>query len=190
MKEFEIIALRLDDPKKVQELLDFCDEQIGRGYYSREDLYQVEKKSQFQGKNCSLLAYSREKNILVGIRFTLAPGQWIANNPGLTLGRWPVDPEKVAYFKSLFIHPDYQQFGLGSTLSLKSIEIIKKMSGLGVVCHSTLGSPNNSSMRYLQKLGFIPIQEHPLFWNKIDYECTHCLKRPCICSAVEMFKKI
>ena len=55
-----------------------------------------------------------------------------------------------------------------------------------VVAHSWKESPNNSSMKYLEKLGFLPVGEHPLFWSEVDYDCTRCGKPPCQCTATEM----
>lgn len=189
---YVIKNLTLNNQLKNKELIAFCDKQIGPGYYKLSDLQRIEANSTSHGYVSSLLAYTKHDDRLIGVRFTLAPGNWSLekNIKGFSKTLWPCDPKRVGYFKSLFIDPEFQKAGLGSKLSLCSLEILKKMAALGIVCHSTLNSPNNSSMKYLTKLGFQPIKEHPLFWHGIDYECTHCQKNPCICTAMEMFKVI
>ena len=54
----------------------------------------------------------------------------------------------MGYFKSLFIHEDYQGAGLGKTLSHKA-SVLKEMGAHAVLCHSWMESPKNSSQRYL-----------------------------------------
>src|SRR5690606_25552492 len=109
---------------------------------------------------------------------------------GLTPDRWQVKPEQMAYFKSLFVAKKFQAAGMGKRLSLESIELLKKCGAKAVLCHSWLESPNNSSQRYLLKLGFEEIARFPKFWYPIDYVCTRCGPKRCECTAVEMVKYI
>lgn len=191
--DFTIVPMSLDDQVEVQKLLAFCDKEIGKGYYGINDLQKILLNSKQAGLNASLLAYTAapEKRI-IGARFSPAPGKWKdeKKTQNFTPELWPVPPESVAYFKSVFVAPEFQKSGLGSLMSSQSIEIIKKMNGKGIVCHASMNSPNNSSIKYLTKLGFFPIKEHEFFWSSIDYDCTHCLVNPCECKAMEMFKNL
>ena len=105
--------------------------------------------------------------------------------PGLNHQRF-----KMSYFKSLFVSGDYQQQGLGKTLSTKSIELLKQMGAEAILCHSWLESPGNSSQKYLQRMGFTDVTTHEKFWYPVDYHCTRCGPAKCVCTAIEMIKKI
>ena len=96
----------------------------------------------------------------------------------------------MSYFKSLFVSGDYQQQGLGKTLSTKSIELLKQMGAEAILCHSWLESPGNSSQKYLQRMGFTDVTTHEKFWYPVDYHCTRCGPAKCVCTAIEMIKKI
>ena len=39
---------------------------------------------------------------------------------------------------------------------------------------------------FVSLMGFKEIKNHPLFWNDIDYHCTSCGPKKCICTAQEM----
>ncbi len=171
----------------LSDVLKFCNEFIGDGYYSLEQLKILLEQSKKREKCVSFCAYDKDK--LVGIRITLAPGKWIDNDTkGLTPERWNVPVGEVAYFKSLFIRDDYQKRGIGSLLSNTSIEALKEIKTSAIICHSWLESPNNSSQIYLKKMGFISIKEHKKFWYDLDYTCSRCGVGKCICSAEEMIK--
>jgi N-acetylglutamate synthase-like GNAT family acetyltransferase len=170
----------------LQSVKEFTDRWIGLNYYQPADLEEVLKKSQCHGLNASWLAWDGE--ILVGVRLTLAPGQWLALGQRVRLELWKVPPERVGYFKSLFIHEDYRAYGIGRELSRRSLEVLANQGAMAVVAHSWLESPNNSSQIYLQKMGFTEVARHPLFWEPIDYQCTRCAPNRCQCTAVEMIK--
>ena len=68
------------------------------------------------------------------------------------------------------------------------LSILKDMGAEAVLCHSWMESPENSSQRYLLKMGFQKIKEHPKFWYEIDYFCTRCGPSRCVCTAGEMIK--
>lgn len=183
------IQIRPFAPQDVPGVKAFTDRWIGQNYYAEEELLEIHGLSVAHELNASFIAW--EKDDVVGVRLTYAPGSWPQKSPrGLTPGRWPVPTHQMAYFKSLFVHEDYQQQGLGRELSGLSLETLKKMGARAVLCHSWLESPGNSSQRYLLRMGFSALQEHPLFWNPIDYECTRCCPKRCVCTAVEMVKLI
>jgi N-acetylglutamate synthase-like GNAT family acetyltransferase len=180
----EIRPLKENDLEKVRL---FTDKWIGENYFSIEELQQIFMWSQKDGLTASFLAVEGET--IAGARLTYAPGVWI--NPqtrGLSANLWQTNPKNMAYFKSLFVSGDYQQKGIGKSLSDQSIEVLKKMDAKAILCHSWLESPGNSSQRYLQKMGFDSVKEHEKFWYPIDYECTRCSPSKCICTAMEMIK--
>jgi ribosomal protein S18 acetylase RimI-like enzyme len=167
----------------------FTDKWIGKNYFSLEELQLIFKKSTKDEQSSSLVAF-HEGN-LAGVRLTYAPGQWIDEfTRGLSKKSWDVFPSKMAYFKSLFVSGDYQQQGLGKTLSNQSIELLKGMGAEAILCHSWLESPGNSSQKYLQRMGFSDVSTHEKFWYPIDYHCTRCGPAKCVCTAIEMIKKI
>tara|TARA_B100000683_G_C12465802_1_gene545940 strand:- start:479 stop:1072 length:594 start_codon:yes stop_codon:yes gene_type:complete len=189
-KEGEVVIRPLEesDLKNVQL---FTDRWIGQDYYSYSELYDVFKKGNQGSLNASFVALSGGD--VVGIRLTYAPGTWIESSTevfkkGLSTKEWKVPPLKMGYFKSLFIHEDFQGNGLGKVLSNKALSILKDMGAEAVLCHSWMESPENSSQRYLLKMGFQKIKEHPKFWYEIDYFCTRCGPSRCVCTAGEMIK--
>lgn len=161
----------------------FSDKWIGNNYYSLEDL----KKVIHLSDNTSFCAWDKSK--LVGIRLTYSIGKWIQSfSHGLTLNKWNINQGKCAYFKSLFIHPEYQNQKIGKRLSTESIQALKKKEAKAIICHSWLESPNNSSLTYLNSFGFTEINRHKNFWSENQYECTRCRTDTCKCTAVEMIK--
>ncbi|MEC7183828.1 MAG: GNAT family N-acetyltransferase, partial [Bdellovibrionota bacterium] len=175
-KEEEVVIRPLEesDLKNVQL---FTDRWIGQDYYSYSELYDVFKKGNQGSLNASFVALSGGD--VVGIRLTYAPGTWIESSTEvfkkrLSTKEWKVPSLKMGYFKSLFIHEDFQGKGLGKVLSNKALSILKDMGAEAVLCHSWMESPENSSQRYLLKMGFQKIKEHPKFWYEIDYFCTRC----------------
>ena len=180
--KLSIYSLQHED---LDELKEFTDQWIGTNYFSIKELEHYYKLGKIGDLNASYVAKSNQK--IVGLRLSFAPGNVLSEfKNGLTTNKWNVPPETVGYFKSLFISEEFQAMGLGKKLSQASIETLKKMGAKAVLCHSWNESPNNSSRRYLDKMGFIPIETHPKFWNHIDYDCTRCAPNRCICDATEM----
>lgn len=172
----------------IDNIKNFTDRWIGEGYYNLEELEEAFELSLFEKETCSFLA-ENNKTELVGVRLSFAPGKWMEKFPETTSPYyWKVDSQKVAYFKSLFVGEQFQGLGVGRTLSQKSLESLQKMGAVGVVCHSWLESPGNSSQRYLRKMNFQPVKEHPKFWYQVDYLCTRCRPARCECTALEMIK--
>lgn len=180
-------------------LKEFTDRTIGAGYYSEKELEEIFEKSvaanleprkSGSAQMCSLLLRDLDGEIL-GVRFTYPPGRWSrGKGEGLNSSKWPHTIEETAYFQSLFLSDKIQGQGWGSKLSYASIEVLKTVGAKGVVCHSWKESPFNSSSKYLEKMGFQKIAEHPLYWQHVNYNCTRCLKPPCQCTAVEMYLDI
>ena len=121
------------------------------------------------------------------MRLAYAPGKW-AHGKGSKLrpDLWPFKIEQAAYFQSLFLSSELQSQNWGPRLSQKSIDIFKELGAKGIITHSWKESPNNGSLRYLEKLGFKQVIEHPLYWIEVDYVCTRDGK-PCRCTAIEMY---
>jgi N-acetylglutamate synthase-like GNAT family acetyltransferase len=179
----KIRQLTIDDINNVK---DFTDQWIGQGYYSLDQLRQAIELSSESELNCSFVALD-ELEKMIALRLTFAPTPHWQTSKCLSFDKWEVDPSQVAYFKSLFVCEQYQGSGLGRQLSEASLAVIKELGGKAVVCHSWLESPNNSSQRYLEKMGFKSLKNWPEFWKEIDYSCTRCGK-PCLCTGSEMIK--
>jgi ribosomal protein S18 acetylase RimI-like enzyme len=179
---YKLKSLELAD---VPEIKEFTDQWIGHNYYGVEELERYIESSRLFELNASLGIWKEGK--LQGIRISLAPGRYKEFiKSGLTASAWPCGPKQMAYFKSLFVAKDSQGLGLGSLLSKESLKILEKMGAGGVLCHSWLESPGNSSQIYLKKFGFQEINRHEKYWYPIDYDCTRCSPKRCVCTASEM----
>lgn len=179
-KEFQI-----SDIKTVKE---FTDEQIGQGYYSIAELTENQKKSvSASGEICSFILLDPISKEVKGLRLAFPPGNW-AQGKGTKLrpDLWPFKIEDAGYFQSLFLSPELRGQKWGPKLSAMSIATFKKLGAKGIITHSWKESPNNSSFRYLENLGFTTLIEHPLYWVNVDYVCTRDGK-PCRCTAIEMY---
>ena len=169
----------------------FTDEQIGEGYYSVAELVANQKKSvTSSGEITSFILLDPASKEVKGLRLAYAPGRWThGKGTKLRPDLWPFKTEKAAYFQSLFLSRDLQGQNWGPRLSQKSIDVFKKLGAEGIITHSWKESPNNGSLRYLEKMGFKPLIEHPLYWFDVDYFCTHDGK-PCRCTAIEMYLEL
>lgn len=180
--DYKLKPLELAD---VPEIKEFTDQWIGLNYYGAEELERYIESSCVLGLNASLGIWIEGK--LQAIRITLAPGRFKEFiKRGLSASLWPCEPKQMAYFKSLFVAKNSQGLGLGSLLSRESLQILEKIGAHGVLCHSWLESPSNSSQIYLKKLGFQEINRHEKYWYPIDYDCTRCSPKRCVCTASEM----
>jgi ribosomal protein S18 acetylase RimI-like enzyme len=165
----------------------FTDHEIGVGYYSEKELEEIFTRSSKNNIMCSLLL-ENEKGQILGVRISYPPGNWEqGKGSGLYSEKWPHSLSETAYFQSLFISKELQGQGWGGRLSCAALLALKEVGAKGVVCHSWKESPNDSSTRYLKKLGFEFIEEHPEYWKGVDYFCTRCGKPPCRCTALEMY---
>ena len=175
-------------------LKEFTDREIGAGYYSTnelEDIYERSRASGPHGEDVMCSRILKDGDEILGVRFTFPPGRWNkGKGSGLNVTKWPHSLDRTGYFQSLFLSDKVQGQGWGAKLSLASIESLREIGARGVVCHSWKESPNNSSTKYLEKMGFERVAEHPLYWKDVDYCCTRCLKPPCQCTAIEMYYEI
>lgn len=165
----------------------FADREIGKGYYSSDEVNEIFQRSAKEDTTCSLLL-RREDNSIAGIRISYPPGNWEhGKSKYLRPDLWPHPLDSTAYFQSLFLAKDVQGQGWGGRLSMESMKRLRALGAQGIVCHSWKESPHNSSTRYLLKLGFELVIEHPLYWAEVNYNCTRCLTPPCQCTAQEMY---
>ena len=183
---FKIIPL---EPSWIDAFITFTDENIGAGYYKKPDVESLIARN--QPVNTSFLLID-EAGQIYGVRVSYPPAKWIdlVGPERLFLKDWSHQPEKVGYFKSLFVDKKLQGQGWGPKLSAIAIEQMKKAGADALVTHSWNESPNNSSTRYLESIGFKTLGKHRNFWSKVDYLCTGCHVKPCTCSADEMYKNI
>ena len=165
----------------------FTDVAVGDGYYSIDELTRNQKKSIAKtGEFCSFVLIDPQDNSVNGLRLAYPPGNWDQGKGGqLRPELWPTKLEETAYFQSLFVSPKLQGQGWGPQLAKKSLQVFKKLGAKAVVAHCWKESPNNSSLRYLQNMGFKEIIEHPLYWINVNYVCTRD-GYPCKCTAIEM----
>lgn len=173
------------------ELKKATDQLIGANYYTLSQIHELKEKSLSNGINCSFALIDKDKQVK-GFRIAFAPNKWnqeFSNNK-ISPDKWKIPLKDVGYFKSLFIHPSYQQQGWSKKLNEKTLDAFKKLHTKAILTHCWKESPNNSSFKYLDKNGFEVITEHKLFWAEIDYDCALCKKPPCQCTALEMIKYI
>jgi hypothetical protein len=183
MSKMMIRPMQITDIPKIKK---FADAAIGKNYYQIDELNEIFQKSQFNNKVYSLVLSDTCEEIH-GIRITYPPGQWQkGKGTGLNPQKWDTPFESVAYFQSLFIEPKLTGVGWGSKISQHSIQMLKTLGGVkAIVAHSWQESPNDSSRKYLNTLGFKLVATHPFYWKEVDYVCTRCGK-PCLCTADEM----
>lgn len=185
----EIRPLREEDLPRLRQ---FTDREIGAGYYSSIELEDIFRRAQKNGRMCSFVIEETSPEMLAGeiqgVRLSFPPGQWTTGKGrGLHPDMWPHHLADTAYFQSLFLAAGLQGQGWGGRLSRHAIEVLRAVGAKGVVCHSWKESPNNSSARYLLKLGFQLVAEHPNYWQDVPYHCTRCGPPPCRCTAQEMY---
>lgn len=182
-------SIRPIELSDVLALKEFTDLAIGKNYYSVQEWEVMIHRSESDGVQYSLVLKIAEK--IKGLRITFPPGKWDkGKGEGLSPDLWPHSIEETAYFQSLFIAPELTGQGLGKELSTKSIEALRAAGAKGIVCHSWKQSPHDSSGRYLKKLGFKWVKEHPEYWKNVDYLCTRCKVKPCLCTADEMYMEL
>lgn len=182
-----MLKIRALQERDLENVKDFTDREIGEGYYSHEEIKKIYERSILKGVMHSLVLCDESEEILA-VRITYPPGNWEkGKGQGLSPDKWPRAMSETAYFQSIFIAQTLSGQGWGGKLSLAALEILRQSGARGVVCHSWKESPNNSSTRYLQKLGFRVITEYPDYWKDLNYNCTRCLKPPCHCTAQEMY---
>ncbi|MFN3201064.1 MAG: GNAT family N-acetyltransferase [Bradymonadia bacterium] len=182
----------IDDmsPEDVPAISAFVDRTLGPGYMPPEQLAAdlsraTAPDADGQPVICAHVARSTE-GYIGGFRIAYPPGRWShGRGDGLTEHLWPAPLSASAYFQTIVVDPESRGHGLGQRLSLRALDALRRLGAQGVVTHSWLESPHNSSQRYLKKLGFEQVAVHPRYWMEVDYHCVRC-GRPCVCTAVEM----
>lgn len=168
-----------------QKIKEFTDQEIGHNYYTVSEIEDMVHRSQRDGQSASRVLVDQGR--VRAVRISYPPGHWSqGKGQGLSPEKWPWPIEQTAYFQSLFVAKDLQNQGWGSRLSKESIAQLRKMGAQGVVCHSWVESPGDSSGRYLRSLNFQSICRYPRYWEFVDYTCPRC-GRPCLCTAEEMY---
>ncbi len=183
------MQIRQMTSQDIDSIKKFTDLAIGFNYYQVDELKMIFDRSRV-GETTYSLVLVDDLDKVCGIRFTYPPGKWnrgkgSGKDHGLTPQLWDTQFENVAYFQSLFIEASLTSQGWGSKLSKHSIEMLQKLGAKAVVAHSWQESPNDSSRKYLNSLGFTQVAIHPFYWKEVDYICTRCGK-PCLCTAEEM----
>lgn len=182
-----MLKIRPFQQKDLLNIKTFTDREIGEGYYSLDELKVIFDRSNKNGIMCSLLL-ENDAGKIFGVRISYPPGNWKhGKGKGLCPEKWPHGVDSTAYFQSLFISDEIRGQGWGGQLSKEALFKLREVGAKGVVCHSWKESPNNSSTKYLKKLGFELIAEHPEYWKEVDYKCTRCGEPPCLCTAQEMY---
>lgn len=186
-RRFQIHEFSLELLSKVKE---FADLEIGKNYYTLEELQNNYKKSIAKnGEMCSFVLLDQDQKVH-GLRLAYPPGNWVhGKGNNLRPELWPFKSDQAAYFQSLFISEAARGSGYGPKLSDKSIQVFKKVGAKGIVTHCWKESPNNSSFRYLTNTGFKSAIEHPNYWIDIQYTCSRD-GYPCRCTAIEMYKEL
>ena len=182
-------SIRPIDREDIPALQNFTDLAIGKDYYSPAEWEDMIHRSQCGDHQCSFVL--DDDGSIKGVRISFPPGRWRkGKGEGLSPSLWPQPEASTAYFQSLFVAPELMGQGFGKELSLKSIEVLRQVGARGIVCHSWRESPHDSSGRYLRKLGFKRIKEHLQYWKDVDYTCTRCQEKPCLCTADEMYMEL
>lgn len=166
-----------------------ADRLIGLDYYPTPQVEADLARSTVDGVPLCYVAETDDG--LVGFRLTFPPGRWSSGRgKGLTPERWPAPIEQAGYFQSCFVDPAVTGQGIGRRLGQRALDDLRRCGARLAVAHSWKESPHNSSMRYLQRLGFSAVAEHPRYWAEVDYLCSGCRVKPCICTSIEMIRTI
>jgi len=181
------LNIRFLTSKDKKDLRIFCETHIATGYYSESDYEKFCGEKVFLGASVAAV----QGNHIIGVRLTYGSGEWFSSFSSETLfiEKLGIPIEKIAYFKTIFVFPAWTGKGLGGRLSQKSLELLKQEGCAGVICHSVTNfSQNNSSQKYLAKLGFKSLGVHEKFWKDISgLYCNLCSSEPCLCDAEEMY---
>lgn len=163
----------------------FADRTIGDGYYPEASILGYLARATVDGRTTAYVAEAEGR--IAGFRIVMPPGRWEqGRGDGLTPEAWPHPLEATAYFQSCFVDPDITGAGLGRRLAEAAFADLRALGARAVAVHSWKESPHDSSRRYLVRLGFTPVAEHPHYWRDVDYLCSGCRVRPCVCTAIEM----
>ena len=179
---FAVRALHDSDLPRVVAL---ADRLIGRGYWTLHALEQALADATVDGVVCCHVAEAAD-GALLGFRLAQPPGVWSSGRgAALATERWPFALERAGYFQSAWVAPSARGLGVGAAMAHAAIADLRRLGAAGVVTHSGKESPQGSSRRYLERLGFVAVAEHRDYWIDVDYTCSRD-GRPCRCTAIEM----
>ncbi len=158
----------------------------GDGYLTMESLAEMHQRSFHNHINASWVALYKQQ--VVGFRLTWAHSQWQQDkwcSPAL----WPVNPDRVCYFKCNTVDPAMQGCGIGSKMLKLSVASARQQGAEAGLAHIWLNSPGNSAYRYFSKNGGRLIKKHPRKWHYESvhegYNCPVC-PQYCECEGAEM----
>lgn len=178
------VEIRVMTPQDVQSVAALADRLVGDDYYTPELVAQTMERSTYEGQVFSYVATLG--GTLVAFRFVFPPGRWEhGRGDGLAPGRWKAPLEQTAYFQSCFVDHAVMGQGIGRALAHRALMDLQSLGARAVVAHSWKESPHGSSLRYLTRLGFEAVAEHPEYWVDVDYTCSLDGK-PCHCTAIEV----
>lgn len=177
--------------KDIKNVKLFCDVNIGKDYYSESELENNQQRSVKNGIVTSfLLVDENDDSTIHGLRLCYPPGQWDHGKGNkISPELWGFQKEELGYFQSLFLSKEAQGLGWGPKLSMKAISALRELGAKGILTHCWKESPSNSSFKYLDKIGFKVLKEHPDYWIDLDYECARD-GYPCRCTAIEMILEL
>tara|TARA_B110001454_G_C12723292_1_gene436335 strand:+ start:45952 stop:46509 length:558 start_codon:yes stop_codon:yes gene_type:complete len=183
----KIREFKITDIKNVKS---FADLQIGKDYYSESELEDAQLRSEKNGIVTSFVLVDDEDTKIFGLRLAYPPGQWEhGKGKRLSPDLWGYPISELGYFQSLFLAADVQGQGWGPLLSDRALQALRQLKASGILTHCWKESPGNSSFKYLNKVGFKILKEHPDYWIDVDYVCTRD-GNPCRCTAIEMILEL
>lgn len=181
----DAIRIRTLLPEDAPAVARFADRFVGVDYYPAADLLDYLARTTVGAITTSYVAEQGDR--VVGFRIVMPPGRWASGRGnGLTPERWPHPLEATAYFQSCFVDTSLTGQGLGRRLAQVAFDDLRRLGARAVAVHSWKESPNDSSRRYLTRLGFRTVAEYPHYWRDVDYLCAGCRVKPCTCTAIEM----
>lgn len=175
----------------IKNVKSFCDINIGKDYYSEAELEDSQRRSVKNGVVTSfVLVAANDDNKIYGLRLCYPPGQWDHGKGNkISPELWGYERADMGYFQSLFLANTVQGQGWGPQLSERAIQALKQLNAKAILTHCWKESPENSSFKYLNKVGFKSLKEHPDYWIEVDYVCTRD-GFPCRCTAIEMILEL
>jgi ribosomal protein S18 acetylase RimI-like enzyme len=184
--DIKISELKDDD---IPEALRITEQLLGT-YLSPADYMEYYEKSLKDKTRNSLVATIGSR--IIGFSVMYAPGRW-APDEFCTVTKWSKSPELCAYYKVACIIPEFQNHGVAGMLSRMAIEIARKQGAHAIIAHVWLNSPNNASLRLVERLGGMTIGVHKKRWYRESVEkgwrCSRC-GNPCACDAAEVEIKL